>query len=575
MNTRTIRLLAAFLAAALLSMLLCSTALADGEGYPHDDPGCTGAFAAAFDGSAITYTCNVCKKAYTVEVIGAPQPKNPAPAYTAPDAATAKLGYVYEFDPASSYYNISPHRIAFGQYTYSCSAYALANGSGYDTVYCCDVDTNVPKQVHYYKRLNLEDAGYYEPAMAKRIRGIVESAYPFISCEEMIANMVNTGCVFHGKLDVGQLVTAVQTSIWKYANGQHDLDYNITQKWSKFDSAIAPVEPFHGAWDTSNPDVAANIKTIKAYLDGCASNGSNAASMVINDITYQVYKISSDQSKADIRVMVQLNAAASQNDDITITIGDEARRLKSGESTAVFDIKGVPFGSEITASLSGRQYLEKGAYFYEPFGGWQVAQSFVGVASGMTPIHGSKQLKIEDNWNSYSLKKLANVNGVATTTPVKGAKFQLWYEPKQGSAVLVADELITDEKGEVHIDMLAELNAGGSYYFVETEAPEGYVLNSERIKAVSGETVTVYNSEKEYPPQPTPTPTSTPAPTPTPPAPYRPDPPKQPVDTNPPAEIITVPQSGDADILLPYLSVSAGIAALIIICFIRKRASRR
>ena len=112
-----------------------------------------------------------------------------------------------------------------------------------------------------------------------------------------------------------------------------------------------------------------------------------------------------------------------------------------------------------------------------------MAQSFVGVASGMTPIHGSKQLKIEDNWNSYSLKKLANVNGVATTTPVKGAKFQLWYEPEQGSAVLVADELITDEKGEVHIDMLAELNTGGSYYFVETEAPEGYVLNSERIKA--------------------------------------------------------------------------------------------
>jgi rubrerythrin len=64
--------------------------------------------------------------------------------------------------------------------------------SNYDVTYCCDIETMVVDGV-YYKRVNLEESEYYTPEQAEKIRAIVSNSYPYVSVEEMKANLKENG----------------------------------------------------------------------------------------------------------------------------------------------------------------------------------------------------------------------------------------------------------------------------------------------------------------------------------------------------------------------------------------------
>ena len=98
-----------------------------------------------------------------------------------------------------------------GQYEYGTS--------NYDVAYCCDILTTLEYSTHY-KRLNLEDSNYYGESSAKHIRAILMNSYPFISIEEMKANLLADGMTdeFVNSLSRADLISAVQMAVWTYAN---------------------------------------------------------------------------------------------------------------------------------------------------------------------------------------------------------------------------------------------------------------------------------------------------------------------------------------------------------------------
>ena len=54
--------------------------------------------------------------------------------------------------------------------------------------YCCDVLTGLEYTTDY-RRINLEDSNYYGQEASRHIRAILQNAYPYISIEEMKANL--------------------------------------------------------------------------------------------------------------------------------------------------------------------------------------------------------------------------------------------------------------------------------------------------------------------------------------------------------------------------------------------------
>ena len=91
--------------------------------------------------------------------------------------------------------------------------------SNYDVAYCCDVETALAYTTDY-KRVNLEDSGYYGESASQHIRAILQYSYPFVSMEEMKANLKAGGLnpTFVDSLNRADLISAVQMAVWTYAN---------------------------------------------------------------------------------------------------------------------------------------------------------------------------------------------------------------------------------------------------------------------------------------------------------------------------------------------------------------------
>lgn len=63
-------------------------------------------------------------------------------------------------------------------------------------VYCCDAATSVlPNEADkiQYRRLTLENAGYYSADNAKKIRAIAKTSYPFVTKDEMVKTLAEHG----------------------------------------------------------------------------------------------------------------------------------------------------------------------------------------------------------------------------------------------------------------------------------------------------------------------------------------------------------------------------------------------
>jgi len=89
--------------------------------------------------------------------------------------------------------------------------------SNYEAVYCCDIETRLIWGTDY-RRINLEDSPYFCEESAKHIRSIVLNSYPYISIEEMKANMKADGLDpnFVDSLSRSDIISAVQMAIWHY-----------------------------------------------------------------------------------------------------------------------------------------------------------------------------------------------------------------------------------------------------------------------------------------------------------------------------------------------------------------------
>ncbi len=434
--------------------------------------------------------------------------------------------YVYQNHSYYPYYQRSPHMYNNG---YVPAIYILMNSaknsgslqpkdyalgsSNYEVTYCCDYDTPaIPGTM--YRRLNLEDADYYKEDAAKHIRAITAVAYPFVDAQTMVDKMRKAGVTFNdafynGKdIDVGQLLTATQFAIWHFANGE-TVKYSNTHG-NPFEtgpggigSVLNPIRSYRGVneGDITYAKVGENIKAIYDYLIHLTPvPETNASNIVISKVKYDAYKTGS--GTYDVTVTVKLNTAVGNQDNIQITATDGQRHTASvsptdmvGKSVFTLNLSNVAKDATITINVSGTQHLARGVYFYEPQGGRDTAQCFVGIAEGDTPVSASAQFNVADLTKAVELVKYAKINDENTTVPLAGAKFELWKH-SNGTEEKIYDNLTTDADGKIVVYMDNALESGDSLYFKEVTAPEGYQKTESNLTVKDGE-VTVYNEPTE------------------------------------------------------------------------------
>lgn len=400
-----------------------------------------------------------------------------------------------------TYYQRSVHRICEGGYIPA--IYNIVDGGGEQhNVYCCDYEVNILKTGDKiaYRRLTLENSGYYDEEAAKKIRAIAFNSYPVLSLEEMKTRMDKAGYTLNESVSEEQLLSGAQRAIWQYSNSdsvnnQAAYNFSLKIKDGYADVIKAPEGKYKESGGEYYNEINENVQNVYDYLMSLNGKEASPGGIVLNGV--QAAPLSAGTSGAvDVLLRFELKndrhggITLDEKDDLTLAANGktfpsrEWRDEGNGEYSVT--LNGVTAGAEIPLTVSGMQYLEKDAYFYEPVNGRHAAQCFVGVAEGSTPVFARGSFSIDEKTQQaayLTVEKTSNIPGTYN--------FNV-YKAENDTKELINTVEITTAEANTCVASEKILLPAGTYIVEEEDAIKaGYTL----IVTVDGKEHTV-NSEK-------------------------------------------------------------------------------
>ena len=417
-----------------------------------------------------------------------------------------------------TYYQRSVHRICEGGFIPA--IYNIVDGAGkqYD-VYCCDFETGILASGERiaYRRLTLENSGYYPPEAASKIRAIAFNSYPVLSLEEMKARMDKAGYTLNESVSEEQLLSGAQRAIWQYSNNgpvkeQAVYKYSLRIKDGYADVIKAPEEKYKESNEQHYNEIKENVQNVYDYLMSLGEREAPSGGIVLNGVT--AHPLSAGTSGAvDVLLRFELKndrhggITLNEKDDLTLAANGktfpsrEWRDEGNGEYSVM--LQGVTAGENIDVTISGEQYLARDAYFYEPVSGRHAAQCFVGVAEGSTPVFARGSFRIDEK-----TERLAYLSVKKTSNRAGTYKFNV-YKAENDTKELINTVEITTAEANTCVASEKILLPAGTYIVEEEDAIKaGYTLtvtvdgkehtvNSEKVENPSVQVTLQENSEAE------------------------------------------------------------------------------
>lgn len=400
-----------------------------------------------------------------------------------------------------TYYQRSVHRICEGGFIPAIYNIVDSAGKQYN-VYCCDYEVNIltTGDKIAYRRLTLENSGYYPPEAASKIRAIAFNSYPVLSLEEMKTRMDKAGYTLNESVSEEQLLSGTQRAIWQYSNSD-SVNNQAAYKFSlKITDGYADViKPPEGKYKESGRqyynEINENVQKVYNYLMSLNGKEASPGGIVLNGV--QAAPLSAGTSGAvDVLLRFELKndrhggITLDEKDDLTLAANGKtfpSREWRDeGNGTYSVMLQGVTAGENIDVTISGEQYLARDAYFYEPVSGRHAAQCFVGVAEGSTPVFARGSFRIDEK-----TERLAYLSVKKTSNRAGTYKFNV-YKAENDTKELINTVEITTAEANTCVASEKILLPAGTYIVEEEDAIKaGYTL----IVTVDGKEHTV-NSEK-------------------------------------------------------------------------------
>lgn len=400
-----------------------------------------------------------------------------------------------------TYYQRSVHRICEGGFIPA--IYNIVDGAGkqYD-VYCCDFETGILASGERiaYRRLTLENSGYYPPEAASKIRAIAFNSYPVLSLEEMKTRMDKAGYTLNESVSEEQLLSGAQRAIWQYSNSdsvnnQAAYNFSLKIKDGYADVIKAPEGKYKESGGEYYNEINENVQNVYDYLMSLNGKEASPGGIVLNGV--QAAPLSAGTSGAvDVLLRFELKndrhggITLDEKDVLTLTANNQIfpcfEWKNEGNGTYSVMLQGVTAGENIDVTISGEQYLARDAYFYEPVSGRHAAQCFVGVAEGSTPVFARGSFRIDEK-----TERLAYLSVKKTSNRAGTYKFNV-YKAENDTKELINTVEITTAEANTCVASEKILLPAGTYIVEEEDAIKaGYTL----IVTVDGKEHTV-NSEK-------------------------------------------------------------------------------
>ena len=277
------------------------------------------------------------------------------------------------------------------------AVYLLYEGESKDNptkVYCCDAATSVlPQNADriQYRRLTLENAGYYSADNAKKIRAITKTSYPFVTKDEMEATLRANNVSISDDITEDELLTAVQNAIWHFANEEDNVIANPYSgtwyyKWNESDTAYYDTasNKYSGYSTLQSIDtVKTNITNVYNYLIKIDPENAQDGGIILNSVEATPLSTGAGGT-VDVLLKFKLkndkHGGITLNEKDVLTLAANGKTFPSrewrdeGNGEYSVTLQGVTAGKNIDVAISGEQYLARDAYFYEPVSGRHAAQ---------------------------------------------------------------------------------------------------------------------------------------------------------------------------------------------------------
>lgn len=402
-----------------------------------------------------------------------------------------------------TYYQRSVHRICEGGFIPAIYNIVDSAGKQYN-VYCCDYEVNILKTGDKiaYRRLTLENSGYYDEEAAKKIRAIAFNSYPVLSLEEMKARMSAVGYTLNESVSEEQLLSGAQRAIWQYSNSdsvnnQAAYNFSLKIKDGYADVIKAPEGKYKESGGEYYNEINENVQKVYDYLMSLNGKEASPGGIVLNGV--QAAPLSAGTSGAvDVLLRFELKndrhggITLDEKDVLTLTANNQifpcSEWKNEGNGTYSVMLQGVTAGENIDVTISGEQYLARDAYFYEPVSGRHAAQCFVGVAEGSTPVFARGSFRIDEK-----TERLAYLSVKKTSNRAGTYKFNV-YKAENDTKELINTVEITTAEANTCVASEKILLPAGTYIVEEEDAIKaGYTLTV--TVTANGEEHTV-NSEK-------------------------------------------------------------------------------
>ena len=385
-----------------------------------------------------------------------------------------------------TYYQRSVHRICEGGFIPAIYNIVDSAGKQYN-VYCCDYEVNILKTGDKiaYRRLTLENSGYYDEEAAKKIRAIAFNSYPVLYLEEMKARMSAVGYTLNESVSEEQLLSGAQRAIWQYSNSdsvnnQAAYNFSLKIKDGYADVIKAPEGKYKESGGEYYNEINENVQKVYDYLMSLNGKEASPGGIVLNGV--QAAPLSTGTSgTADVLLKFKLEndrhggITLSEKDDLTLAANGktfpsrEWRDEGNGEYSVT--LQGVTAGKNIDVAISGEQYLARDAYFYEPVSGRHAAQCFVGVAEGSTPVFARGSFRIDEK-----TERLAYLSVKKTSNRAGTYKFNV-YKAENDTKELINTVEITTAEADTCVASEKILLPAGTYIVEEEDAIKaGYTL---------------------------------------------------------------------------------------------------
>lgn len=333
--------------------------------------------------------------------------------------------------------------------------------SNYEVAYCCDVETEL-KYSTDYKRVNLEDSGYYGPSAASHIRAILLNSYPFVSMDQMKANLIagGLGADFVNSLTRADMISAVQMAIWTYANAADGaaggLNYFATVNVPKNNGIyFTPLHDYtNETWEwqpgtrqrTYDARAAYRVNNLAYYLCNLPGMEAPEDGIVITDVDVtRADLIPGSEDMYTVGMYVTLNKSGSAGDNLRVKVtscsadGNETAHSDqpvSGSATLEISVN-AKSGDTIKVVVEGTQTLPRGVYFYEPKpqddkDERTTSQSLVGVGEGITKVRAEEEFVFVEDVGETGLRIYKTEAG--TGAPLSDIVFNI-YKVEDGNSV--------------------------------------------------------------------------------------------------------------------------------------------